>query len=729
MPKKSESSLHPLHLEDLRRSGLTDETIREHGIYSVPPRDISKKLEGRFPKVESALAFPYGDKDERVKLFPPQEGAKYYQKSGTLPWLYFPAPALAVLEDVSKPLCLTEGEKKALKLSQEGLPCLGLGGLWSWSDGNKNLIKDFDWVKWQKRTVYLIPDNDFEQPDRHGERKNLRQAVYELAYRLIDKGAKVFAVELPQGSEKVGLDDYLCQHPIDDFKALPKREIRKPTIGEMIQESSLETLPEILKRLASLKETERAVHVNALAKKLNVSKRSIQKDIEALFRKRNETLDVDRLLESGANPKSNYSAQNFNDGVLSFGAILGSERFLVQSNGEIILANGTSGDSFRFKRSTLTAEAIKRFRAGGNVDGKDLLNRIQTLLTDHIIFKDARISLLLAVWILGTYFFKAFRFYGYVWVNSPVKRCGKSLVLDILSLVCFNSTPRLINPSEASVFREVDSNDTNLIIDEVESLSHGEKDQKSELISLLNSGFQRGSLASRVETKNKEFVVTYFNSYCPKVLAGIKGIVDTIEDRSFKVPMIRKTKSETIKRFNLRILDSRIEKIREDCFIWALRYAADVSDFYNSMPELQGTHGLDDRMKDILEPLLSIASIIDAQIDDKTTQTVKNLINLASDMGRGRDDQEALNGSIPAVVNLMKQMMDGIDKKFVSADELFLKFQADEDLGFIQSKRGLSFFLSKLELYRTLPRLIEGKTKRGYVVTRKWVEDLEKRYV
>lgn len=280
-------SLHPAHLADLRKSGLLDKTIQEAGIYSVPPVDISKKLEGHLPKVESLLAFPYGSEDERYKLFLPQGDVKYYQRKGTSPWLYFPSAAILAIKDATIPLHITEGEKKALKASQEGLPCLGLGGLWNWCDGSKekNLILDFDWVEWRNRTVYLVPDNDWLQPDHHGERKNLRQAVYELAYRLIDRGAKVFIIELPEGPEK-GFDDFLCNHTVEEFKALPKEEVRKLTLQEMIEQATLETLPEILKRLSNLKETERAVYVNALAKKLNIAKRAIQKDIEALTHKK-----------------------------------------------------------------------------------------------------------------------------------------------------------------------------------------------------------------------------------------------------------------------------------------------------------------------------------------------------------------------------------------------------------------------------------------------------------
>ena len=151
MVSANPASLHPLHLKDLCKSGLTDETIQAAKIYSVPPHDISKKLGGRFPKVESLLAFPYPGANgyERYKLFPPQvtdKGTvKYYQKAGSPSRLYFPPGIGSFLRDASSPIFFTEGEKKALKAIQECIPCIGLAGLWNWSDGtpDKNLILDF----------------------------------------------------------------------------------------------------------------------------------------------------------------------------------------------------------------------------------------------------------------------------------------------------------------------------------------------------------------------------------------------------------------------------------------------------------------------------------------------------------------------------------------------------------------------------------------------------------
>lgn len=44
------ASLAPEHLADLRKSGLTDETIRLHRIRSVPPAMICSVASGRVPR-------------------------------------------------------------------------------------------------------------------------------------------------------------------------------------------------------------------------------------------------------------------------------------------------------------------------------------------------------------------------------------------------------------------------------------------------------------------------------------------------------------------------------------------------------------------------------------------------------------------------------------------------------------------------------------------------------
>ena len=47
---------------------------------------------------------------------------------------YFPPGTRGALADPTKPLILTEGEKKAAKADQEGFPCIGLTGVNGWQN-------------------------------------------------------------------------------------------------------------------------------------------------------------------------------------------------------------------------------------------------------------------------------------------------------------------------------------------------------------------------------------------------------------------------------------------------------------------------------------------------------------------------------------------------------------------------------------------------------------------
>jgi hypothetical protein len=162
------SAFHPDHLADLRKSGLSDETIEQAGLYSVRPNDI-KKVTG-IVKVESMLAIPYTPEFTRYKVFPTTlkvQGKKhrYTQPKGTGVHVYVPPAARATLQDTANPLGLVEGEKKALKACQEGVMCLAIGGLWNWLDAGR-LTPELKDIPWKGRHVTLYPDSDvWKRPD------------------------------------------------------------------------------------------------------------------------------------------------------------------------------------------------------------------------------------------------------------------------------------------------------------------------------------------------------------------------------------------------------------------------------------------------------------------------------------------------------------------------------------------------------------------------------------
>lgn len=196
--------LHPDHLKDLLKSGLDAETISTAGIYSVCPTDIPRLLGFNPQKVESALCFPYLSNNgfSRLKVFPDffdnnGHKVKYLQRKGSGVHLYCPPSVIKRLNNENEDLYITEGEKKALKAAQEGLCCVGLGGIWNWKTSNSDEpIPEIKNIRLLDRKVYLVPDSDFTT------NKNVLLAVYRFGLELEKLGATVEVVCIPEIFEK-----------------------------------------------------------------------------------------------------------------------------------------------------------------------------------------------------------------------------------------------------------------------------------------------------------------------------------------------------------------------------------------------------------------------------------------------------------------------------------------------------------------------------------------------
>ena len=132
--------LHPEAWADLQKSGVTADSVVCCEIAAVPPRDLN---DCGIPGVAHALAFPYYTLDGKVadlvrwKLF--YEGSasdrpKYWQPKGSDPLLYLPPLCdwQSIASDATKPLILTEGEKKGIAACQLGLAAVAVAGVWNW---------------------------------------------------------------------------------------------------------------------------------------------------------------------------------------------------------------------------------------------------------------------------------------------------------------------------------------------------------------------------------------------------------------------------------------------------------------------------------------------------------------------------------------------------------------------------------------------------------------------
>ena len=209
-------ALHPGHLADLRKSSLTDETIAQQNIRTVPPHMIDQLLGFEMPKVMHAYVIPFADPHGgwtdhvRMKVFPSittERGTiKYLQPRQSGVRIYVPLATREAVRYSGEPLYIVEGEKKALSVAQLGLPAVGICGIEGWHvAGATTLHPDLDDVGLVGRTVLVIPDRDWKT------NPHVNRAVYRLGDALRARGAAPRLVLVPDGYK--GIDDYIVANP------------------------------------------------------------------------------------------------------------------------------------------------------------------------------------------------------------------------------------------------------------------------------------------------------------------------------------------------------------------------------------------------------------------------------------------------------------------------------------------------------------------------------------
>jgi hypothetical protein len=195
--------------------------------------------------IEDAVAYqiPYfGPRGEdlqylRWKLFPVTDddiGIKYTQVDKTIPRLYLP-PLVdwsKICEDVDQRLIITEGEKKAACATNMGMPCIALGGVWSFTSKKWHLkeIPDWKWFDMKGREIEVCYDGDMYTND------NVARALDALTGLLTKKGARVFVRHLPTVDGLSKLDDFLVAKGRKAYEALHVAEAPNSELMSQLNE-------------------------------------------------------------------------------------------------------------------------------------------------------------------------------------------------------------------------------------------------------------------------------------------------------------------------------------------------------------------------------------------------------------------------------------------------------------------------------------------------------------
>lgn len=223
--------LNPLHLADLQRSGLSDSTIAAMGIVSLDGMALAIGVQGSSHAMQAYAAtgysIPYRDPKggllaSRYRMFwtiATDDQPKYLSAYNQETHLYFP-PGFDAVSAKHDYVIITEGEKKAAKAVQEGIPCVALAGVHMWADpkarkidkmmgrGMSHLTKPLlalAGLAASKKLVIVYDSDSATNPQVQAARYVLKDALlYHCA-----KWVRVLDLLAPDDTKKWGLDDIL----------------------------------------------------------------------------------------------------------------------------------------------------------------------------------------------------------------------------------------------------------------------------------------------------------------------------------------------------------------------------------------------------------------------------------------------------------------------------------------------------------------------------------------
>ncbi|HPA50128.1 MAG TPA: DUF3631 domain-containing protein [Thermoanaerobaculia bacterium] len=283
-------------------------------------------------------------------------------------------------------------------------------------------------------------------------------------------------------------------------------------------------------------------------------------------------------------------------GVAAEVRVLNLGRPGVKDASDWLAAGGTREELESLAADAPTADALAR------VDGVDVLDSLTRFVRRFVVVTPEQAQLV-ALWTAHTWAFEASDQTPYLAILSAEKRSGKTRLLEVLGVVT-RAPWHAVQPSEAVLYRKIEKDRPTLLLDETDALFSQRGDSRMEAVrALLNAGSRRGVTVPRVLDAKSDKLVD-FSVYCPKALAGIGTLPETVADRSFIVEMKRKRRTDSAERFRLRDVEKDAREVRARLEAWT---TANLGKLKTARPSLPRELG--DRAADGAEPLLALADL------------------------------------------------------------------------------------------------------------------------
>src|SRR5262245_48466060 len=236
------------------------------------------------------------------------------------------------------------------------------------------------------------------------------------------------------------------------------------------------------------------------------------------------------------------------------------------------------------------ADIINIFaKASSQSSSLDVLQNLHNDLRKYVCLRDDA-AVAVSLWVVHTYCLNATFISPRLAITSPVKRCGKSTLIDWLSTVVLDPMTS-VNISPAAVFRTVEAKRPTLLIDEADRFLAN----NNELCGVLNSGHKANGVVHRWDPLVK--TLRDFSTYSACALSLIGQLPGTLANRSIHARLRRRLPDEPINSLRR----DQDNPLQEQCYQWAV----DNIEHLSREPEMPKE--LTNRLADNWRPLLAIA--------------------------------------------------------------------------------------------------------------------------
>jgi hypothetical protein len=238
-----------------------------------------------------------------------------------------------------------------------------------------------------------------------------------------------------------------------------------------------------------------------------------------------------------------------------------------------------------------------------------VLDQLASFVDQYVTFTNPNQIVAITLWIAHSHAFVHAETTPYLHIYAPEKRSGKTRLLEALTLVV-HSPLMAADISPAAMFRHIEKEHPTLLLDEADAIfSNNAPAEKGEALrQILNAGYAASGIVIR--TEGGDYSTREFNVFCPKAIAGIGDIPDTISDRSIRIKLHRQGRTGSARRFRRRQAKREADPIRQ-----AIETAVNRPEVSEALDGAEPNlpTDIDDRAQDIWEPLLAIADAAGAK--------------------------------------------------------------------------------------------------------------------